>query len=69
MRQLTALLTATAAVVLAGATPAEAHAGGPPPSNWVAVVDSIDDGHPDWAEVIRADLAEQRRRGAWGGRS
>lgn len=46
MRRLLALLAAAAAVVLAGATPAEAHAGGPAPSDWVAVVDSVEPAMP-----------------------
>ena len=46
MSRLLTLLAVAAAVVLAGATPAAAHAGGPEPGNWVAVVDSISPAMP-----------------------
>ena len=41
MSRLLGLIVAAAAIVLAGASPAAAHAGGPEPDNWVAVVDSV----------------------------
>ncbi len=57
-RRAAALLAAAAALVLAGATPAAAHAGGPEPSDWRAVVDSVAPAMPG-VDFRLVDLGEQ----------
>lgn len=57
-RRLAALLAAVAGLVIVGAAPASAHAGGPEPSDWRAVVDSMAPAMPG-VDFRLVDLGEQ----------